>query len=103
MRHINCLSNRSTPPNPLACGIPTLRRWVVRLALGLLLSLSAGVALPCPVEIETQKDLDDCAIADYQRADAALNAAWGLAKPAMDDLGGGGRTSGRSTQVDHLP
>jgi uncharacterized protein YecT (DUF1311 family) len=41
----------------------------------------------CPGQ--TQLEMNDCAAAEYQASDAALNAAWGSAKAFMDGIGQG--------------
>lgn len=63
---------------------------MTRFALSFLLLLgSTGLAAAC--DGETQIELNDCAAADYKRADEALNAAWGPTKAHMDTLGAGYR------------
>ena len=64
---------------------------MMRLAISLAVFLGAEAAMACPVEIKTQMDIDECAAADYQRADAALNAAWGPVKAHIDSYGDGAK------------
>lgn len=61
----------------------------MRFASSVLLMLLSGTAgAACPGQ--TQMELNQCAAAEYQRADAMLNAAWGPTKSFMDDIGHGG-------------
>lgn len=70
----------------------TPARWlsfppsVSALALALAFAASAAAAA-CPGQ--SQLEMNQCAEADFQQADAALNAAWGPAKSFMDGLGQG--------------
>lgn len=57
-------------------------RFALSLVFGLLCS---GAMAACPGQ--TQSEMNDCAAADYQRADAALNAAWGPAKSYAESAG----------------
>lgn len=60
----------------------------MRFALSFLLINLAGMAqAACPGQ--TQLEMNDCAQAEYIRADAQLNAVWDQAKSAMDGLGHG--------------
>ncbi len=60
----------------------------MRFASSLVLSLLAGTAgAACPGQ--TQQEMNACAQAEFQQADAALNAAWGPAKSFMDGIGQG--------------
>ncbi len=58
------------------------------LAVMALALLGPGAAwAACPGQ--TQLELNECAAAEYKRADAALNAAWGPATAFMDGIGQG--------------
>ena len=60
----------------------------MRFECSLLLALTAGAAgAACPGQ--TQLEMNECAEAEFQQADTALNAAWGPAKSFMDGLGQG--------------
>ena len=62
----------------------------MRFALSLVFGLMGSAALAaCPGQ--SQLEMNECAAADYQRADAALNAAWGPAKSFADNAGTGGQ------------
>ena len=60
----------------------------MRFALSLGLFLLAGAAsAACPGQ--SQLEMNICAADEFQRADAALNAAWGAAKAFADGAGVG--------------
>ena len=62
----------------------------MRFVLSVVFCLLGGAVLAaCPGQ--TQLEMNTCAAADYQRADAALNAAWGPAKSFADGAGTGGQ------------
>ena len=52
-----------------------------------LVAMSGAAQAACPGQ--TQMEMNDCAVADYQRADAQLNEAWGNAIVFMDRAGHG--------------
>jgi uncharacterized protein YecT (DUF1311 family) len=60
----------------------------MRFVSSLMALITAGAAqAACPGQ--TQLEMNECAVADYQTADAALNAAWSPAKSFMDGIGQG--------------
>jgi uncharacterized protein YecT (DUF1311 family) len=57
-------------------------------------ALHAGIALACCAQAanaacpgQTQMEMNECAVLEYQAADAALNAQWANAKSHMDGSG----------------
>ena len=61
-----------------------LRSWCTTLAL-----MTAGTTAQAACPGQTQFEMNQCADATYQQADAALNAVWPQAKARMDALGAG--------------
>ena len=60
-------------------------RFLPSAVMAALLPLAAQAACPG----DTQVEMNECAAAEYQAADAALNAAWGPAKAFFDGMGHG--------------